>query len=93
VSGEPTLCAELDPLLAAELAAGNSVAYRERATTRAEARLVMLATPFRTPAPQGGAVERIDVNDPHWWDVEYRCTLHGHQLVSPPASLGYSSRA
>lgn len=81
----PTLCDELDPLILAELDAGNGVDYVERATTRGDATLVMLAAPFHAPRHVPPSVERIDVHDPHWWSVEYRCTIHGHQVVCPSA--------
>jgi len=60
----------LNELLAAELAAGNSVA-EEGPGWDALVRLVILGGPFRTPRPaEGSGLEFREVRDPHYWLAE-----------------------
>lgn len=79
-----TLCPDLQPLLDAELAAGNRVGSTGPTPGDPTGTLVLLARPFqsdtRTLPP---TVTRIAVNDPHWWQEELRCTVHLHALASP----------
>lgn len=78
-----TLCPELDPLLAAELAAGNSVRDQGPAPG-SEGILVLLAQPARAqPEALPPEVYLVPINDPHWWKEEYRCRLHPHVLACP----------
>lgn len=80
----PSLCPELQPLLDAELAAGNRVGSTGPTPGNPDGTLVLLARPFQRPAPTlSPAVIRIPINDPHWWQEELRCTLHLHALASP----------
>jgi hypothetical protein len=77
----PPLCAELRPLLDAELAAGNRVAYHH-VNVGPDALAVMLKKPFSCkPAALPAGVTYTDVNDPHWWLAEYRCAQHCHLLA------------
>lgn len=78
------LCTELQPLLDAELARGNAVATVGAAPGSINGTLVLLAEPFRAlPDALPAEIQRIAVNDPHWWHEEVRCTLHQHVLASP----------
>jgi hypothetical protein len=78
------LCPELQPLLDAELAAGNRIGSTGPTPGEPEGTLVLLAGPLRTgDLPLSPAVARIPVNDPHWWKEELRCTLHRHAIASP----------
>ncbi len=79
----PDLCSEIRTLLEAELAAGNQIAYVDRAISDPNAHLVMLKRPFRIAHSPDARVKRVAVNDPHWWGTEYSCMLHHHQLVCP----------
>jgi hypothetical protein len=77
----PPLCAELQPLLDAELAAGNRIAYHHL-NAGPDALAVMLKKPFKTkPAGLPSSVTHTEVNDPHWWLAEYRCATHRHLLA------------
>ena len=78
----PPLCEELQPILDAELAAGNSVADRGAAWGEPDGVMVLLRRPFRAEVrvPPPG-VTLADVNDPHYWKSEYRCAAHRHVLA------------
>lgn len=76
------LCAELAPLLAAELAAGNRVGATGPAMADPSRPQVVLRGPFRTLAAElPPAIERHAVDDPHWWGEELRCRTHGDVLA------------
>ncbi|CAG0987815.1 hypothetical protein ARNL5_02982 [Anaerolineae bacterium] len=75
------LCPELRSLLEAELAAGNRVTDADRGCFSPDAVFVLLERPFtREPTLPEGVV-RVEVNDPHWWRVEYRHTVTGHVIA------------
>ncbi len=79
----PGVCPEIRALLEAELAAGNAIAYVDRSMANPKAHLVMLTEPFRVAHVSDLRVRRVEVNDPHWWAIEFTCRLHAHQLVCP----------
>ncbi len=79
----PNVCPEIRALLESELAAGNKIAYVDRALSDPNAELVMLAKPFLTVPSPDARIKRVEVNDPHWWGTEYTCLLHHHQLACP----------
>lgn len=66
------MCPELRGLLAAELAAGNTVVEARTGMYGASAVLVLLSGPFRSrPARLPAGVEYRELNDPHWWKADY----------------------
>lgn len=78
----PELCADLLPILLAELSAGNRVGATGPAMGQPTARQVLLALQFR--APVDSTDERLEhrlVDDPHWWKEELRCRIHGDVLA------------
>jgi hypothetical protein len=78
-----TLCGELAPLLAAELAAGNEIKETGFALG-SSGTLVLLKRPCQAPPDTlPPAVDLVSVNDPHWWKSEYRCTIHPHVIAFP----------
>ncbi len=78
----PTLCAHLQPLLDAELAAGNVVHSTDPAPGSLTGRLVLLRHPFRrAPDPCPALLRFRSVNDPHWWLAEYGCPVHADLLA------------
>ena len=61
---------ELNDMLTAELAAGNTVA-EDGPGFGGAVRMVLLAGPFRTPRPaRDSGLEFREVNDPHYWLAE-----------------------
>jgi hypothetical protein len=77
------LCPELEVLLQAELAAGNSVRETGPAPG-SDGSLVLLAHAFRVEHPViSPEVDFVAINDPHWWKSEYRCKLHPDVLACP----------
>lgn len=77
------LCPELNALLQAELAAGNSV--RETGPVPGSPGTLVLLTRFFRAQPETLPPEilLIPIDDPHWWKSEYRCRLHPHVLACP----------
>jgi hypothetical protein len=76
------LCAELQPLLDAECAAGNTIRDTGPAPGNPAATLVLLAQPFKTRPPRLEPPIRFsEINDPHWWLAEYGCAVHGTVLA------------
>jgi hypothetical protein len=74
------LCADLSPILKAEIAKRNRVTEASRGYPGAVN--VWLSSPFRTkPAKLPAHVVHRDVNDPHYWLAEYSCTKHNHFLA------------
>jgi hypothetical protein len=76
------LCPELQMILEAELAAGNTIAEASRGVGKPTAVHVALRRPFLTQqssVPPGVAYREI--NDPHWWKAEYEHSATGHLLV------------
>lgn len=77
-----SLCPHLQPLLDAELAAGNAVKDRGPSPSGQGGRLVLLSRPFMTsPETVPDLVRYTRVNDPHWWLAEYGCTEHHDMLA------------
>jgi len=77
------LCPELQPLLAAELAAGNRVADCGPSPRQPLGVLVLLAGNFKArPSPLPPGVEYVEINDPHWWKAEYVHQPSGHVLAA-----------
>lgn len=72
------LCEHLQPLLRAELAAGNTVRYTQ---LRGDEITVMLAVPFKAHHATNDLLRYEEVNDPHWWKSNFRCLAHGHLLA------------
>lgn len=78
------LCEHLQPLLEAELSTGNAVAASGPAPGRDPGALVLLTRPFRAVPPSlPTGVVHVEVNDPHWWKEELRCTVHHDVLACP----------
>jgi hypothetical protein len=80
MSAVPELCAELQPILAAELSAGNKIAY-SHTQVGDDAVVIMLKKPFKSSHAAPAGVEFSEVNDPHWWLADYRCAAHRHRLA------------
>ena len=79
----PMPCAHLEPMLAAELAAGNGIGYRHGSPSHKWGEVVMLTRPFLAAHVAASPVEFRVLNDPHWWGSEYHCVEHGSQLLCP----------
>ncbi len=76
------LCPHLQPLLAAELAAGNVIASVGPAMSTTPGSMVLLRRPFLAlPAKLPNDVDRVAIDDPHWWKEELRCAAHHHVLA------------
>lgn len=76
------LCDELQPLLKAEMEAGNRVVETSQGWPQETSIGVFLEKHFLVAVselPPG--VEFVDVNDPHWWKWEYTCKRHVHFLA------------
>jgi hypothetical protein len=76
------LCEDLQPLLKAELEAGNRVVETSGGWPQERSIGVFLEKHFLAPVaslPPG--VEFVAVNDPHWWKAEYSCEAHSHFLA------------
>jgi hypothetical protein len=71
-------CEHLQPLLQAELDAGNRVRYTQ---LLGEEITVMLAEPFKMEHSPGELLKYQEVNDPHWWKSHYWCSEHAHMLA------------
>jgi hypothetical protein len=77
------LCAVLQPLLAAELAAGNRVVDCGTSLYQPNGVLVVLAADFkRRPATLPPDVYYVEVNDPQWWKAELVHRPTGHVLAA-----------
>lgn len=77
------LCAELQPLLAAELAAGNHIVECGPSLRNPQGVLVLLAGDFKArPERNPDGVEFVAVNDPQWWKAEYWHRASGHTLAA-----------
>jgi len=73
----------LQPILRAELAAGNELAEMSTGWPDADSVFVRLRHAFRTrPAPLPAGVEYHEPNDPHWWKADYSSTSPRHVLAS-----------
>lgn len=76
------LCPHLQPLLDAELTAGNTIRDEGPSPAAPTAPLVLLARPFAAaPAVCPDALQYAVINDPHWWLAEYRCREH-HDVLA-----------
>lgn len=75
------LCAELRPLLEAELLAGNSIVETWKGWPM-DGLCVMLARPFtvRTDTPPAG-VRFVAIDDPYYWKAEFTCDRTHHTLA------------
>jgi len=77
------LCAVLQPLLAAELAAGNRVVDCGISLYRPNGVLVILAADFKARPPTlPPDVYYVEVNDPQWWKAELVHRPTGHVLAA-----------
>ena len=77
-----SLCPHLQPLLAAELDAGNEIVEVWRGWPHEQSIFLSLDQPFLArPDVLPTGVEHRDVNDPHHWKAEYHCPAHQHVLV------------
>lgn len=82
------LCADLSPILQAELRRGNAIA--EVSAWPPTCRLlIILEHPFGPGLSELGAgVVYRRVDDPHYWLAEYECEGHGHMLACRFAAHG-----
>ena len=77
------LCPELQPLLTAELAAGNRIVDCGPSPRQPQGVLVLLAKDFKArPASLPPGVAYAEINDPHWWKAEYFHQPSGHVLAA-----------
>lgn len=77
------LCPELQPLLAAELAAGNRIADCGPSPRQPQGILVLLAKDFKArPSTLPAGIDYVEINDPHWWKAEYVHPPSGHVLAA-----------
>lgn len=75
------LCVHLQPMLEAELAAGNEVKDRGPAPSGQGGRMVLLRHPFKITPAVTPVLRFQMVNDPHWWLAEFTCTEHHDMLA------------
>jgi hypothetical protein len=77
----PRPCAHLEALLAAELAAGNGIAFREGVPSHKWGEMVMLTRPFLVAHVVAPPVAFRVRDDADGWGSEYRCAEHGSQVL------------
>jgi ribosomal-protein-alanine N-acetyltransferase len=76
------LCADLKPILEAELAAGNEIRECSRGWPEKESVIIGFRKPFRPPTgPLPPNVEYREINDTHWWKAEYAAKKPVHLLT------------
>lgn len=76
------LCAELKPLLEAELAAGNSVVDTWAGWPRRDSLYIQLGSPFKAqPEILPPSVRFVAVDDPHYWKSELVCDRTHHAIA------------
>jgi RimJ/RimL family protein N-acetyltransferase len=76
------LCAELKPIVEAELGAGNEIAECTRGWPAKDSIVIAFRKPFRAPTVALPAnIEYREVNDTHWWKAEFASKKPVHLLT------------
>jgi RimJ/RimL family protein N-acetyltransferase len=76
------LCRDLQPIVQAELAAGNEIGDCSRGWPEKNSVVIAFRKPFRAPTgPLPANVEYREINDTHWWKAEYASKSPVHLLT------------